>query len=241
MIESPAPAAPARRTGLPCGRILAGVAVLAGLVVLGRRAGAYLPAFKAWVESFGAWGPVVFIAGYAVAVVACAPAAALTLVAGAVFGLGSGVLYAFCAAVLGSVLAFLVSRHLARAAIERRLARNPRFGAIDRAVAAEGWKIVFLLRLSPAFPFVLLNYAFGLTRIRFVDYVLASPGMLPGTFLYVYYGKLGGDVAALAGGMAPERGAADHALLGLGLVATIVVTIIVTRVARRALREATGE
>src|SRR5439155_1410723 len=102
------------------------------------------------------------------------------------------------AATLGASAAFLVGRYLARAAVERRIAANPRFAAIDRAVGAEGRKIVFLLRLSPVFPFNLLNYALGLTRVRFADFFLASVGMLPGTVLYVYSGKLIGDVTGLA-------------------------------------------
>ena len=91
------------------------------------------------------------------------------------------------------------------------------------------------------FPFSLLNYGLGLTQVRFADYIVASIGMLPGTLLYVYYGKLAGDVAALAGGAAPEKGAGYYAVLGLGLVATVVVTTLVTRTARRALKQATGE
>jgi uncharacterized membrane protein YdjX (TVP38/TMEM64 family) len=90
------------------------------------------------------------------------------------------------------------------------------------------------------FPFNLLNYALGLTSVRFVDYLAASFGMLPGTLLYVYSGKAVGDVAALAGGAAPQRGALGYALLALGLAATAVVTVLVTRIARRALAEATG-
>ena len=147
----------------------------------------------------------------------------------------------FLAAVLGSSAAFLVSRYVARSSIERRLAGNARFAAMDRAVGAQGRKIVFLLRLSPVFPFTLLNYGLGLTNVRFVDYVVASIGMLPGTLLYVYYGKVIGDVAALAGGTAMEKGPADYAILILGLAATIVVTTIVTRIARRALSDATKE
>jgi uncharacterized membrane protein YdjX (TVP38/TMEM64 family) len=135
-----------------------------------------------------------------------------------------------------------VSRHLARRTVERRLAGNQRFAAIDRAVGAQGRKIVFLLRLSPVFPFNLLNYALGLTQVRFVDYLIGSLGMIPGTILYVYYGKLAGDVAALAGGGARvEKGAGYYAVLLLGLVATVAVTTVVTRTARRALKEATGE
>ena len=138
-------------------------------------------------------------------------------------------------------LAFLVARYLARSAVERRLAGNPKFAAIDRAVGEQGRKIVFLLRLTPVIPFNLINYALGLTRVRFGDYMLASFGMLPGTLLYVYSGKLVGDVAALAGNPNVAKGSGYYAFLALGLVATIAVTTIVTRTARRALAEATGE
>ena len=222
-------------------RGLVAVAAIAALAVLGRRAGAYVPEFAAWVDGLGAWGPLVFILGYAVAVIALAPAAVLTLAAGAIFGLVRGTFYVFIAAIIGSIGAFVVARHFARGAIERRLANNPRFAAIDRAVGAQGLRIVFLLRLSPAFPFTLLNYALGLTRVRLADYALASFGMIPGTILYVYYGKVAGDVAALGAGKPAGRGAAYYALLGIGLAATLLVTVLVTRIARRALREAAGE
>jgi uncharacterized membrane protein YdjX (TVP38/TMEM64 family) len=195
-------AAPAR-SPLPVGKIAAGAAAVVALIALGRQAGAYVPEFAQWVNSLGFWGPLVFIAGYVVATVALIPGSLLTLAAGAIFGLARGVVYVFIAAVLGSSSAFLVSRYLARRAIERRLAQNPKFAAIDRAVGAQGFKIVLLLRLSPVFPFNLLNYGLGLTKVRFIDYLCAAVGMLPGTLLYVYYGKLAGDVAALAAGAAP--------------------------------------
>ena len=216
------------------------MAVVAALVVAGRLAGGGLPRFTAWVNGLGVWGPVVFILGYAAAVVAFVPGSVLTLAAGAIFGLAQGTVYVFVAAVLGSAAAFLIARHVARGAVERRIARNPRFGAIDRAVAAEGRKIVFLLRLSPVFPFTLLNYVLGLTRVRFADYLVASLGMIPGTLLYVYYGKLAGDVATLAAGAPAPRGAAYWTVLALGLAATVAVTTVVTRAAGRALREATA-
>jgi uncharacterized membrane protein YdjX (TVP38/TMEM64 family) len=221
-------------------RLVLVVAGVAALVVVGRRAGSHLPAFAAWVNGLGIWGPVVFILGYAVAVVAFVPGSVLTLAAGAIFGLAAGTVYVLVAATLGATGAFLVSRHFARRAIERRLAGNPRFTAIDRAVAAQGRRIVFLLRLSPAFPFNLLNYALGLTNVRLADYVSASIGMLPGTLLYFYYGKLAGDVAALAAGARPEADTGRTLLYGVGLLATLVVTLLVTRIARRALSEATG-
>ncbi len=218
-----------------------GAILLAALVYLGRSAGAYVPQFAAWVDGLGAWGPIVFVFGYVAATLAFVPGSFLTLAAGAIFGLLEGTFYVFVAATLGATLAFLVARHAAREAIEKRIAADTRFAAIDRAVGAEGRKIVFLLRLSPVFPFNLLNYALGLTRVGLVDYFVASIGMLPGTLLYVYAGKIIGDVAAVAGGAGPERGLASWLLVGVGLVATLIVTVIVTRIARRALAETTAE
>lgn len=236
--ERPETGRPGRGPALA--RIALGAAALALLVLLGRAAGDNVPVFAAWVDGLGFWGPAVFIAGYSVAVVAFVPASLLTLAAGAIFGLGAGTVYVFAAATVGSCLAFLVSRYLARGWVERRVEGNPRFEAIDRAVGEQGRKIVFLLRLSPVFPFNLLNYALGLTRVRFADYAIASVGMLPGTLLYVYSGKVAGDVAAVAGGAKLERGTWDNVLLAVGLVATVVVTAFVTRIARRALADATG-
>jgi len=229
------------KNGVSMGRIVLITTAVVGLIVLGRQGGAYIPVFAEWVKGLGVWGPVAFIAGYVVAAVLFIPGSLLTLAGGAIFALTKGVMIVFLAAVLGSSAAFLVSRYVARGSIERRLAGNARFAAIDRAVGAQGRKIVFLLRLSPVFPFTLLNYGLGLTNVRFVDYVAASVGMLPGTLLYVYYGKVIGDVAVLASGMAREKGPADYAILILGLVATIVVTTIVTRIARRALDDVTKE
>jgi len=229
-----------RAQRLPVGRIAAGIAGVVALIVLGRVAGGYIPAAAGWVDRLGPWGPIAFIVLYAAAVVAFVPAALLTLAAGAIFGLARGVVYVFVAATLGSALAFLVARYVARGAVERRLAGN-RFAAIDRAIAAEGRKVVFLLRLSPVFPFTLLNYVLGLTRVGFGDYMLGAFGMIPGTILYVYYGTLAGNVLALAGGAPVEKGAGYWTVLAIGLVATVAVTTVVTRIARRALREATGE
>ncbi|MEP7381291.1 MAG: TVP38/TMEM64 family protein [Gemmatimonadota bacterium] len=220
-------------------RIAAAAAVVLAVVLLGRRAGAAIPVFTTYIAGLGALGPLAFIAGYAVATVAFIPGSLLTLAAGAVFGLATGTAVVFVGATIGSTLAFLVSRYVARGLVERHLDGNQRFAAVDRAIAAQGRRIVLLLRLSPAFPFSLLNYALGLSRVRLLDYVVASVGMLPGTVLYVYYGKLAGDVASLAAGAQAPKGVPYYAVLVLGLVATVIVTTIVTRTARRALREAT--
>ena len=221
-------------------RIALALAALVVLALLGRQLGGAVTAFSDWVEGLGAWGPIAFVVGYAVAVVALAPASALTLAAGAVFGIGEGTLYVFIAALVGSSLAFLVARYAARPLVERRLEGNRKFDAIDRAVGRQGRRIVFLLRLSPVIPFNLLNYALGLTRVRLADYVLAGFGMLPGTLLYVYLGAVAGQAAAVAGGGGVAKSPVEYASTAIGLLATVIVTVIVTRIARRALDEATG-
>lgn len=228
----------ARRISWPLvGKIAGAIAGLALLVLAGRQLGAYVPQFALWVDSLGIWGPIAFIAGYAIATVAFIPGSILTLAAGAIFGLVKGTGIVFVGATLGAAGAFLVARYGARSAIEKRLEGQPRFEAIDKAVGREGFKIVALLRLSPVFPFNLLNYGLGLTGVGFRDYVLASIGMVPGTFLYVYYGKALGDVAAVAGGAQVEQGAEKWIGLAVGLVATVVVTTVVTRIARKALKQ----
>ena len=222
-------------------RIVVLLLAIALLWFAGSRAGEHLGTFVEWLDGIGPWGPILFIAGYIVATVAFVPGSLLTLAAGALFGLLFGTLYVLIGATIGASLAFLVSRYVARRAIERRLTGNEKFAAIDRAIAREGRKIVLLLRLSPVFPFNLLNYGLGLTRVRFIDYVVASVGMLPGTLLYVYYGKAAGDVARIAGGSVDAGGVGRYLFLGFGLLVTIAVTAFVTRLARRALNEATAE
>ena len=185
----------------------------------------------AWVGTLGPWGPLLFIALYLLATILFIPGSVLTLSAGALFGVVAGSLYVSIGSTLGATAAFLLGRHVARDAIARKLAGNTRFTAIDKAVASEGWKIVGLTRLSPAVPFTLLNYAFGLTQVSLRDYVLASwIGMMPGTVLYVYLGSL-----ANAATGERTRTPAEWALYGVGLIATIAVTIQVTRIAKRSL------
>jgi uncharacterized membrane protein YdjX (TVP38/TMEM64 family) len=231
------PAASGRSWPATLGKVAIALAALAGLIWIGRELGAYVPRFAAWVEGLGFWGPLVFILGYAVATVAFIPGSLLTLAAGAIFGLAKGTILVFFGASLGACSAFLIARYLARGAIERRLEDKPKFRSIDQAVAGQGMKIVFLLRLSPVFPFNLLNYGLGLTKVRFRDYAIACLGMIPGTFLYVYYGKAIGSLAAVAGGAEIEKDAGYWTVLVVGLLATALVTTLVTRIASKALKQ----
>jgi len=187
------------------------------------------------LDEAGPWAPVLFIAVYVVASVALIPGALLTLIAGAMFGLSRGIPIVFTGAVLGSSAAFFVARRLARDRVARWLARDPRASAIGDAVAGRGLLVVLLLRLSPVFPYNIVNYALGASRIRYRDFLVGSVGMLPGTILYTYYGKVVGDVTALAAGVAPPRGTGYYVLLAVGLAATALLTIVITRAAKKAL------
>jgi uncharacterized membrane protein YdjX (TVP38/TMEM64 family) len=193
---------------------------------------ARLPAFAAWVESLGAWGPAAFIAGYGLAAVMMAPAFLLTLTAGAVWGM-TAVVYVMLGGTLGAVLAFFTSRYFVRRFVEEYVRRHPKLAAIDRAVEIEGFRLVLLLRLSPIISYVLLNYVLGISRVRFRDYLAGSIGMLPTVTAYVYAGKVIGDVALLAGGVAARRGPLWYAAVVTGLVATFVASVLIARAARR--------
>jgi len=202
----------------------------------------WLVALVAWIEDAGAAGVAAFSGVYVLGTVVMAPGSVLTLGAGFAWGPLWGVAVVSPASVAGATLAFVLGRTLLRDWVRARVAARPRFAAIDRAVGEHGFKIVFLLRLSPIFPFNLLNYALGLTRVRLGTYVLASfLGMLPGTFLYVYIGSLITNLAELASGTRPDAGAAQQAVLWGGLAATLILVIVIARLARRALRQAMEE
>src|SRR6266478_4245055 len=195
-----------------------------------------LKAALEWIGKLGPWGPVIFVGLYVVATVLFVPGSVLTLGAGAVFGVALGSVCVSISATLGATAAFLVGRYLARDAIARKIEKNEKFATIDRAVADEGWKIVLLTRLSPVFPFTLLNYAFGLTRVKLRHYIVASwLGMIPGTVMYVYLGSL---VNVGAGPRQHTTG--EWVLYGVGLLAAVTVTVFVTRLARRALAKKIG-
>src|ERR1700684_3881654 len=151
-----------------------------------------------WISSLGAIAPLVFIAAYIAACVLFVPGSIMTIGAGVLFVVVRGTIFVSIGATIGATAAFLIGRYFARAWVAAKLTGNPTFNAIDAAVGREGWKIVGLTRLSPIFPFNLLNYAYGVTGVRLRDYVLATwAGTLPGTVMYVYIGSLAGSIATI--------------------------------------------
>lgn len=216
-------------------RLWIGLALVLASVVAFRLlpVGPWLEAARAWIGGLGPWGPVAFVALYAVATVLAVPAVVLTVAAGPLFGPVVGLAAVSAGSTIGACAAFAVARWVARERIARRLAAGGRFARLDRLVARHGWVVVAITRLVPLFPFNVLNYAFGLTGVRFTTYVWASwLFMLPGTALYV----LGGDAAlrGLAGGRV------SPALLAV-LAAVALVVILAARRAKAWLARAEGE
>lgn len=188
-----------------------------------------------WIEGFGLWAPAAYILAYAAACVLFLPGFLLTLGAGALWGPAKGFAVVSAASTLGAACAFLAGRYLARDWVARRAKAHPRWAAIDAAVGREGWRIVLLARLSPVFPFNLLNYGFGVTSVPFGEYLWASwLGMMPGTLLYVWLGTLAGHLARASAGRG-ARTRAEWAFYGLGLLAAFAVAWRVARLAKKVL------
>lgn len=199
----------------------------------------YFRQLLAWLESHGRWGPVLLAAIYVAACSVALPVWPLTMGAGFLFGLSVGFIVVMTGDTLGAVAAFLISRGFARRMIEARLMRHSKYAAIDRAISHEGFKIVFLLRLSPAVPYNVLNYVLGLTGISLSRYASASfLGMMPGALLYVYLGTAVKSLADLYSGQV-QHGKFYYTMLVLGLAATLAVTVLLARTATRAVGAAT--
>ena len=191
---------------------------------------------KAWIEDLNVLGPIVFGIIYIIATIAFVPGLILTIAAGALFGLVRGTIVVSISSVIGASLAFLIARYLARKRVEAKAKESGKFAAIDEAIDEGGWKIVAMLRLSPAVPFNLQNYLYGLTSIKFWQYVLTSwIAMLPGTFMYVYIGYIGQQAAT-----EDTAKTGQLVLTIIGFVATALVTVYITFLAKKKLDEQTA-
>ncbi len=215
--------------------------MVAGLIIAAKQLGVTgyindaLRSSLGWIDSLGWWGPIIFALVYIIATVAFIPGSILTLGAGVIFGVIQGSIYVFIGATIGATLAFLVGRYLARDWVSQKIAGNKKFKAIDEAVGQEGLKIVLLTRLSPVFPFNLLNYAFGITGVSLRDYFFGSVGMIPGTIMYVYIGSLAGNIAMIGATEQPTNPTIEWAIRIIGFIATVAVTVYVTKIAKKAL------
>ena len=214
-------------------KALLALAAVALLLVLGRvlPLQAWLQGFSIWVGGAGALGVFAFIAIYALLAGVGFPALPLTLAAGMIYGPLKGTLVVSPASTLGALLAFQLGRGFFRDWVRRKASTDARLGALDAAVAKEGWRLVALLRLSPVFPFNVLNLTLGATGMATLPYLLASwIAMLPGTFLFVSLGAAAGQASGLGTGRPTNPW-----MLGIGILATAILTIRITQIARKAL------
>ncbi|MEB3266370.1 MAG: TVP38/TMEM64 family protein [Cyanobacteriota bacterium] len=182
-------------------------------------------------------GAVLFVPLYALWVTLLLPGVWASMLAGALYGTLWGSALVFVGASLGALVVFLLGRSQLRGWARRRLAASPKLQAVEQAVSREGLRLVLLTRLSPAFPFSLLNLAYGLSEVSLRDYVLGLVGILPGTVLFCGLGALAGDVARFGTVLSGEADPLTWVVRWIGIAATLAVTVLVTRVARRALAE----
>ena len=181
-------------------------------------------------------GALAFVPLYALWVTLLLPGVWASMLAGALYGTWWGSLIVFLGACLGAEAAFMLGRTWLRNWARRRLAGVPKLLAIEQAVSREGLKLVLLTRLSPAFPFSLLNFAYGLSEVSLRDYSIGLIGILPGTILFCGLGALAGDVARFGEVLSGEADAGTWALRIGGLLATVASVWLVGRAAQRALQ-----
>jgi len=212
--------------------VTAAVLVLAVLVLAFRflPIAAWLTSFQAWVRHLGPIGYVVYALMYAVCVAALVPASLLTIGAGAIFGVLGGTIVVVVGATLGAMLAFFLARTVLRKKVEGMIAKRPKLAAVDKAVAHEGTKLMLLCRISGFPPFVFANYAFGLTGVGALSYLLTTFfGIIPGCFAYTYAGHAGAAVAT---------GSGNRIALIVTAAGIVLVSVYVARIATRAIRRA---
>jgi uncharacterized membrane protein YdjX (TVP38/TMEM64 family) len=220
--------------------VVAVAAVVVGIAVF--RVQKYLPVLLDFIKELGIWGKIIFVAIYIIATVCFIPGSVLTLGGGFLFGLYWGTFLVWLGATTGCILAFLLGRTALRSWIEKKVDQYPIFKAVDGAIAAQGWKIVLLVRLAPILPFNLLNYALALTKVSLLHYMFASAtGMLPGTILYVYIGSLASSLSQVASGKGLVNPIQQIIIWCVSGVVIIVVVVFISIIAKRAINKALKE
>jgi uncharacterized membrane protein YdjX (TVP38/TMEM64 family) len=205
------------------------VAVGAGVVYILAPMADWSGLVEEWVADKGALGVVAFVAVYVVATLLLLPSSVLNAIAGALFGIAWGLCAVMTGAMAAALAAFLVARHVLRDRIKEHYTRKGTPAAIDRALRAEGWRAVALLRVSPVIPFAVKNYLFGVSRVRMRDYLLGTfVGKLPGALVFTALGATGRAAWEM-----PD--AERWALIAAGIAATAAVTWLVGRTVRRRL------
>jgi uncharacterized membrane protein YdjX (TVP38/TMEM64 family) len=218
--------------------VLVALAFAIAAALLSGPARAAVAALLDWARGAGPIGLLVPAVAYLLAAVLFLPVWPITMAVGFACGPLLGFAVAWPSSAVAGAIAFLVGRTVGRRAVARAIAGSPRLRALEEAIARQGFQTVVLLRLSPLFPYHLVNYALGTTRLRLRDFSVASAvGMVPSTLLYAYLGSLAASAADAAAGHTPPSGPAGRALYWGGLAVAVIATFLVTRAARRALSQ----
>jgi uncharacterized membrane protein YdjX (TVP38/TMEM64 family) len=219
--------------------VLVALALAIAAALLSGPARATIVALLEWSRGAGPVGLLVPAVAYLAAAALFLPVWPITMAVGFACGPLLGFTVAWPSSAVAGAIAFLVGRTVGRGPVSRAIAASPRLRALEDAIARQGFQTVVLLRLSPLFPYNLVNYALGTTRLRLRDFTVASAlGMVPGTLLYAYLGSLAASAADAAAGRTPPAGPVARVLYWGGLAAAAVSTVLVTRAARRALARA---
>src|SRR5215471_4726866 len=217
--------------------------ILAALLVTGAPLGLWITGTFDWIGRLGVRGGILFALLYIITTVVLFPQTPFNLGAGFLYGIFWGSVLVTFASTIAAIIAFLLTRYVARDSIARKLGRYARFEAMDQAIEKHGLKLVFLMRLQPVFvPFAYLNLGLGLTRVRLFDYVLGTVlGTLPGTILYAYAGRAVKDISFLALHIFPSEGAGPRWLFWMGLVAVLAFSILLAHIAKQSFAAAVKE
>ena len=196
----------------------------------------FVEALQQRVMGWGAWGAVCYPLLFAVCNILLLPGGVLAVGGGFFFGLWWGFLIVFVGNGVATAISFALSRRVAAQPLRRKLSHNPTLRALEPAIERESWKIILLSQLHPLFPTSLLNYLYGLTRIRFGSYMLwSSIGRIPGLFLYVYVGTLGQLGLRLMRGRSQPR-LIEYWTWGGAFVTTALLLVVLGRIAYRAIQ-----
>jgi uncharacterized membrane protein YdjX (TVP38/TMEM64 family) len=226
----------AARSRTPLTYLAVGLLLLAAIVIAGQDIAHHVAALEAWIANLGPWGIVTFIGLFVAATTLLLPESLLSIMAGALFGLVTGLATVVAANLLAAALQYALSRRLLRARVQRSVDARPSLAAIQRTVSHNELRLQALLRLTPLNP-ALVSYLLGAAGVRFAGYMLACLAFTPHLLIEVYFGYAGRHVARMAGRGTRVVYLHDFVVLG-GLAITVIVTVVVTRLAHKAVMEA---
>jgi len=205
------------------------LAIAGAILLIGHELELYLPDLELWVEKLGVYAPLGFIALFVVLTPFFVSVDTLCFAAGLLFSIGAAEFYMTVATYLASALIFLLGRYLFKDRVVTFIAKHKQFAALNAAINAQPFKLMFLLRLTPL-PFAMLSYALSVTEVRFWPYLGATTGILIYNASLVYMGYTTKHLAGLVSGSAKQSGV-SYPLLAFGVVISLLVLFYVTKIA----------